>query len=132
MSQKLKWTISLAVLLGAVALIAWRETQRTPRTSLAEDRSPRVVMFVDLSEEDEEDGCGAIIRAVRAAALRGVPTAEIDARSPGEQAKRYRLLVAPAVVFFDERGVETARLHGEAPDTIKQIRTTLEGLEPRK
>lgn len=116
------------MLLGAVVVVAWRETQRAPVPVLADARSPQVVMFVDLSEENEEEGCGAIIRAVRTAAARGVLTTEVDARSPGDPAGRYRLLVAPAVVFFDERGVETGRLEGETPEIIKHIRTRLERL----
>lgn len=132
MSTKLRWTIALSVLLGAVTVIAWRETQRGQTPTQAQTLSPQVVMFVDLSEEDEEEGCGAIIRAVRAASARGVGTVEVDARNPEQLAERYRLLSAPSVVFFDQRGLETTRLEGESPATIKQIRERLEGLEPRK
>lgn len=131
-SSKLTWAASIAVLLGALAVVAWREAQRAPVPVEAESRTPQVVMFVDLSEENEEEGCGAIIHAVRAAAARGVLTTEVDTRSSGDQARRYRLLIAPAVVFYDERGIETARLEGEAPDTIKQLRTRLERLAARR
>ena len=56
MSTKLRWTIALSVLLGAVTVIAWRETQRVQTPTQAQALSPQVVMFVDLSEEDEEAG----------------------------------------------------------------------------
>lgn len=118
----------LTVLVAAAAVVAWREAGRARAPTSAEVRSPQIVMFVDLSEDNEEDGCGAIIRAVRRAALRGVRTVEVDARSPGDQAARYRLLTAPAVVFYDERGGETKRLEGEAPGTINQLRAELETL----
>jgi len=129
----LKWAGSLAVLALALAVVAWREARRpSATTAAAQTRSPQVVLFVDLSEEDEEEGCGAVIRAVRAAAVRGVATEEIDSRDPGDRARRYRLLIAPTVLVLEDRGAEVRRLEGEAPDTVKAIRTELERLTRRR
>lgn len=130
--MKVKLVGALVVLAFAAGVVAWREAHRTrAETSPASPRgATRVVLFVDLSEVGEEEGCGAIIRAVREAALRGIAIEEVDARDPGDRAKRYRLLVAPAVVVLDRSGRETKRLEGESPDTVRAIRAELARLAP--
>ena len=131
--NKLRVVAPLGVLALAAGIVAWREAER-PRSAAASGTAtkPQVVLFVDLGEEDEEKGCGAIIHAVRAAAKRGVVTEEVDSREPGERAKKYRLLIAPAVVVFDSEGRELRRFEGEAPDTVKAIRTELESIATPK
>jgi sugar/nucleoside kinase (ribokinase family) len=130
--MKLKLTGALAVLVLAGGIVAWREAHRNRATE--PEPSPagatRVVLFVDLSEVGEEEGCGAIIRAVRDARKRGVATEEVDTRDPGDRAKRYRLLVAPAVVVLDGSGRELKRLEGESSDTVRAIRAELDRLAP--
>lgn len=125
---------ALLILAAAGSLVAWREANRpaTPTPKPAASGAPRVVLFVDLSEVDEKEGCGAIIHAVRAAAKRGLATEEIDAREPGEAAKRYRLLIAPAVVVLDAEAREARRFEGESPATVMAIKAELERLAPAR
>lgn len=132
--MKRRWIAALAVLLVAGGIVAWREAHRSKAAaaSAVPAAAPRVVLFVDLSEVDEQEGCGAIIRAVRDARKRGVATEEVDARDPGDRAKRYRLLVAPAVVVLDPSGRELKRLEGESSDTIRAIRAELDRLTPSR
>ncbi len=130
--MKPTWIGAAFVLVLAGGVVAWREAHRT-RVDVIPDAPAgvtRVVLFVDLSETGEEEGCGAIIRAVREAARRGIATEEVDTREPGDRAKRYRLLAAPAVVVLDGRGREIKRLEGESPDTVWAIRAELDGLAP--
>lgn len=130
---KLRVVAAFLVVAAAAAVVAWREVARpNAPDSTAASAKPRVVLFADLSEEDEEAGCGAIIRAVREAATRGVVTKEIDARAPGDGAKKYRLLVAPAIIIFDTDGREQRRFEGETPDTVKAIGAELERVFPPK
>ena len=119
------------VLALAAGIVAWREADRpyAPGTYSATSKA-QVVLFVDMSEEAEADGCGAIIRAVRAAAKRGVVTEEVDTRVPGDRAKAYRLLIAPAVVVLDGSGRELRRFEGEGRETIEEIRAALERVVP--
>lgn len=128
--MKLRWIGALGVLALAVGVVAWREAYRSspPAPPATPPGTTRVVLFVDLSETEEEEGCGAIIRAVRDARKRGVATEEVDTRDPGDRAKRYRLLVAPAVVVIDGSGHEVKRLEGESSDTVRAIRAELDRL----
>ncbi|MDL2717673.1 MAG: hypothetical protein PT977_07965 [Acidobacteriota bacterium] len=130
--MKVKLIGALVVLALAGGLVAWREANRSRAAAPAPvpTGATRVVLFVDLSEVGEEEGCGAIIHAVRDARKRGVATEEVDTRDPGDRAKRYRLLVAPAVVVLDGSGREVKRLEGESSDTVRAIRTELDRLAP--
>jgi len=129
--MKLKLIGALAVLVLAGGIVAWRQAHRNRAAAPAPvPGATRVVLFVDLSEVGEEEGCGAIIRAVRDAKKRGVATEEVDARDPGDRVKRYRLLVAPAVVVLDGSGRELKRLEGESSDTVRAIRAELDRLAP--
>lgn len=130
--MKVKLIGAVIVLTLAGALVAWREAHRGRATPDAPSPtgSTRVVLFVDLGEVGEEEGCGGIIRAVRDARKRGVATEEVDTRDPGDRAKLYRLLAAPAVVVLDGRGRELKRLEGESPETIRAIRAELDRLAP--
>jgi hypothetical protein len=103
-----------------------------PAATPADRALPRVVLFVDLSEVDEVEGCGALIQAVREARTRGLATEEVDARDPGEGAKRYRLLTAPAVLLLDGSGREVRRFEGESPETIAAVRAELARLGPAR
>lgn len=131
MSNKLKLTGSIVVLLLAGSVVAWREARRDVSPTPKPTRTPQVVMFVDLGETEEAGGCGTIIRDVREAARRGIATEEIDARESGPQAEHYKLLVAPAVLILDASGHEARRFEGEAPKTVTAIRDELARLSPR-
>lgn len=82
------------------------------------------MLYVDLGEVDEAEGCGAIIRAVRRAGKSGMVTEEIDVRI-AEPPTKYRLLVAPAVLILDAAGQEVGRFEGESPTTIRAIEAAL-------
>jgi len=116
---KRKQLAAAAILALAAGIVLWRESGRPSPEPVA--AKPEVVLFADLSEVDELGGCGSIIRAVRAAAKRGLATQEIDARDPSDLVARYRLLVAPTVVFLDGSGQETARFEGEAPEIVRAV-----------
>lgn len=88
----------------------------------------RVVLFADLSEVDEAEGCGAIIRGVRDARRRGLATEEIDARNGSDAATPHRLLLAPTLIVLDGAGRELKRFEGESPQTIRAIQAELERL----
>jgi len=79
--MKHRWLAALLVFASAGALIVWREWHRPSAAA----ETPRVVLFADLGEADEDEGCGAIIRGVREAAARGVAVQEIDARRSSEE-----------------------------------------------
>lgn len=112
------------VLALAAGLVLWREARRSPEAFVESTlRGPRVILFADLSEVDEAEGCGAIIRGVREAARGGVATEEIDARKSSDRLASYKLLVAPSVLFIDEAGREVKRYEGETSETV---RATLE------
>lgn len=132
--MKLRLIWALVVLALAGGLVAWREAHRSRTTAPAPSPTgaTRVVLFVDLGEVCAGEGCGAIIRAVRDAQQRGVATEEVDARDPGDRAKRYRLLVAPAVVVLDGSGRELKRFEGESPETVSAIRAELDLLGSRR
>lgn len=119
--MKRRRVAAAAVLALAGAVILWREAHREPAAPRPAASRVRVVLYADLSEQDEAQGCGAIIRGVREAARRGAPTIEVDARSPSEHLARYRLLVAPTVLLLDASGGEAARFEGEAPETVRAI-----------
>ncbi|WP_437723540.1 hypothetical protein [Sorangium sp. So ce861] len=87
-----------------------------------------VVLVADLAEADHACGCGEIIRVVRAAAQKGVPTKEIDTRTNKEEAKKYRVLVAPAVLLLDSDGKEARRYEGESSDTVASMKADLDAL----
>lgn len=129
--KRANWILAGAVIAAAISVVVWREMRPAPKEA-NEQSLPQVVMFVDLSEVNEVDGCGAIIRSVRQAASRGVRTLEVDARSPGNQAARFRLLTAPVVVFLNDRGIELARLEGESAQTIRQIQARLDAIAPAR
>lgn len=131
MSNKLKLMVSIAVVALGVGIVVWRESQRPPAPTEPSRDLPQVVLFVDLSEEDEEQGCGALIRAVRAAAARGVRTEEVDPRDAGDRAARYRLLSAPTVLTLDLAGNEVRRFEGESPETVRGVQEHLAQLESR-
>ena len=127
---------ALVVFAIAAALIGWRESHRPAATAAAAPRATppsgaRIVLYVDLGEVDEAEGCGAIIRVVRRVGKSGVATEEIDARSAEPPAK-YRLLVAPAVLILDAAGHELSRFEGESPKTVRAIETAVDKLTTRR
>lgn len=130
-----KWLPAVAVFAVAGGLIVWREWRRpgtAPASARVSQAAVQVVLFADLSEVDEVEGCGAIIRGVREAAGRGVVTQEVDSTAPSSLVARYRLVMAPTVLFVDGAGHELARHEGEGPDTVRSIQAGLASLAPAR
>lgn len=132
-----RWLWAVLVFSVAGGIVVWRESRRPPVPAATPDSptsgtATRVVLYADLSEVDEAEGCGAIIRGVRDARGRGVAAEEIDARSGSDAPARYRLLLAPTVVVLDSVGREVRRYEGESPETVRAIQAELQRLAPPK
>lgn len=129
---------SVLVLSLAIGLIGWREWNRPPATaatpspSATPAKKAQVVLFINLGEVDEAEGCGEIIRSARDAAKRGVALEEIDTRNESPAPERYRLVVAPTVLILDAAGAEVKRFEGESPKTVREIRSSLDKLSPSR
>ncbi len=133
--MKLKWMGAGVVFAFAGIIVLWRTVHpnQSASPSLAASSAARVVLFADMSEAGEEGcGCGKIILLVRETARRGVPTREVDSRSPGDLTKSYRFLVDPTVLVLDPSGHEFRRFEGESAETIQAIQTELQRLTERK
>lgn len=92
-----------------------------------------VLLFADLSEAGASCGCGQIIRAVRAAQARGVPTKEADPRKDSSDlARRYKVLVSPAVLLLDGGGREVRRYEGESAEIIRALTADLDKIPAKK
>ncbi len=115
-----------------VAALGCRTRSGDPATQEAatENAKPtNVVMAINLGEEDEEGGCGDVIHAVRAAAKTGVRTREVDTRNRAEMdaaSKKYRIVVQPTVILFDDADKEVRRYEGESKETITALKTDLD------
>lgn len=128
-----KWLAAALVFAVAAGIVVWRESRRpavpaSVPASPATGSTPRVVLYADLSEVDEAEGCGAIIRGVRDARGRGVAAEEIDTRERSDAPARYRLLLAPTVLVLDGSGREQRRFEGESPETVRAIQAELRRL----
>lgn len=88
----------------------------------------RVILFADPREAEASCGCGDVIRAVRAAAARGVVVEEVDPDKAPDLLKRYRVTVAPTVVITDDERRELRRHVGESGATIAALRQDMDGL----
>lgn len=108
---------------------------RATDASAKEAAVATVVLVANLGEAEASCGCGQIIRAVRAAAARGVRTREIDARNRDDlvvAAQRYKVLVQPAVVMVDAADAEVRRYDGESKETVASLVADLDRLASRK
>lgn len=89
--------------------------------------APSILMVIDPREENEEEGCGEIIRIVRAAPLKGWVVTELPPDSPSPLMKRHKVVTQPTVIFFDSSGQESGRFEGEDEKTIKAMRALIDG-----
>ncbi|HEY0712488.1 MAG TPA: hypothetical protein VGF45_07430 [Polyangia bacterium] len=92
---------------------------------------PTVVLIADMREAEDPCVCGQIIRSVRSAAARGIPTTEIDPAESPQLASTYNARVAPAVLLFDASGNEMRRFEGESAETMVALQAALEQLSPK-
>ena len=126
------WLALGALLIGIISGACQSRAAADPPPSAsgtAATTATNVLLFANLGEVDEPCTCGDVIRAVRAAAARGVKAREVDTRNNDEKAKvsqQYRILVSPAVLFLDNGGNEVSRFEGESKETVDGVKTTLD------
>ncbi len=123
--------IGILVIVAAVAgvvvyKVAAKSNHPAAATSSANAaNAPRVLLFADLGEADEDCGCGQIIRSVREASAHGVVTREND----DALGKKYKVTTSPTVVILASDGHEEARYEGESKSTLAKLRAGLAKLE---
>lgn len=121
----MKWIGIGLVIATIVAIIIIKSTGGSTATqSSAAPGAPRVLLFADLSEEEDSCGCGQIIRAVRSADKRGIPIREND----DELGKKYRVTTQPTVLIVGSDGSEQHRFEGESGETIKKLKAAIANL----
>lgn len=127
--MRVRWlgVFLVAVLLIGILLLKSRTRHNTPIATV--NGTPAVVLVADLREaHGTDDGCAAIIRAVRQASTRGVKVVELPPDSNPDLLRRYRVLTAPTVLLLDNTGKEIGRFEGEDAATVKAIQTWLAAL----
>ncbi len=126
------WSVLGALVVGlATGACQSRAAAEPPPASSASTATSatNVLLFANLSEADEPCSCGDVIRAVRAAASRGVKAREVDTRNKDERSKvsqQYKIMVSPAVLFLDDAGKEVSRFEGESKETLEGVKSTLD------
>ncbi len=127
--MKIKWVGILAIVAAVAGVVVYKVATRSNDGSAtvasANRNAPRVLLYADLGEADEDCGCGQIIRSVRDAASRGVVTREND----DALGKKYKVTTNPTVVILDPSGNEDARYEGESKATLAKLRDHLTRLE---
>lgn len=136
--MKKNWLAVTAVMVIAVAIVAYKQWMQMPLTvpgtvrGSAKDRSGvSLLLIADPRQASELDGCGVIVRMVRAAAARGVPVREISPDAEPSLIARYHIVVLPSVLLLDN-GRTRKVYEGESPETVKSIRAELMALEDHR
>ena len=136
--MKRNWLAALALAVAAAGIIAYKESARVrsvayadaPKQAPTKTSKATVLLFADLGEAAAACGCGQIIRLVRAAAARGVPTQELP---PGDKSgpmfERFKVMVTPTVLVLDQSGATAARFEGESKSTIESLRAQLDKMK---
>ncbi len=124
-----------AVAVIAVSIVTYKQWIRMPpaasKTSqrTSEDGTGlSLLLIADPRQANELDGCGAIVRMVRAAAARGVPVREISPEAEPSLVSRYHIVVLPSVLLL-ENGSARRMYEGESPETVESIRAEIGALE---
>lgn len=127
--MKVRWLgVGLVAVLVVCALLLKSRTPHNVSYTTASG-TPAVVLVADLREaNDTDEGCAAIIRAVRQASKRGVNVAELSPDSNFNLLRRYRVLTVPTVLLLDKTGKEIGRFEGEDATTVKAVQTRLAAL----
>ena len=114
----MKWIGVAVIAAAAVAIIAYKtlSTSEQPASTAAAG-APRVLLFANLGEADDACPCGDIIRAVRGAASKGVPTREND----DAFGRQHKVTVEPTVIVLDASGREQLRFEGESRATRDKV-----------
>ncbi len=125
--MKANWVGIGVVAVAVVAVLAYKGLQpRAAAPSAA--ASPTLIMVADPAEADSKCGCGEIIRAVRAAAAKGVAVRESAPGSDPSLEKKYGISVTPTVLLLDRAGAVTTRFEGEDGATLSSLHAALDRL----
>lgn len=118
----MRWIGIALVAAAVVAIIIIKSTGETSATRVSgSPDAPRVLLFADLKEAEDSCGCGQIIRTVRSAQKRGIPTRENDE----QLSKKYRVTTEPTVLIVGADGNEEYRFEGESKDTIQKLKAEI-------
>ena len=133
-----RWFPVLAIALIAVALVSYKQLTKVPSATStsfrqsAEKRSGLSLLLVaDPREASESDGCGQIVRMVRAAGVRGIALRELSPGAAPQIDSRYRVVVSPTVLVLQD-GKVLKRYQGESPETVQSVRAELQVLEDHR
>lgn len=133
-----RWPAAMALGVAAAAIVGYKQWFRAPIP--IPNRAARIaksgtnlslLLVADPREANESDGCGQIIRVVRAAGARGIPLREVSPSADSEIDSRYRILVSPTVLVLKD-GKVLKRYEGESPETVKAVHAELEVLEDHR
>ena len=81
-----------------------------------------LLLIADPAEADESCGCGEIIRMARGAASHGMAVREVAPGAEPDLERKYRVTVAPTVLWLDPKGREVLRHEGETSAVVDSIR----------
>jgi len=127
MTRRLFVTLALFSAIAAVGC-------KSRSTEAAGVKATKVLVAVDFSKADEQSGTGEMIRAVRAAATKGVRTREIDTRDKDRwevASHRYKIVVQPTVILLDDADKEVRRLEDESKATVAALNADLQSMTKR-
>ena len=124
--------VRLIVMLGLIGCQPRAAADPPPLAAGSTTSSAKsVLLFANLREADEDCVCGEVIRAVRAAAARGIKTREVNVFNTDEASavsQKYHVLVSPAVLFLDGSGKEVSRLEGESKKMLADVKAVLNNM----
>lgn len=125
----MKWLAIALIAAAAVGIIAYKTIGGSDGASAnANGSAPRVLLFANLDEADDDCPCGEIIRGVRGVAAKGIPTRENDEALSRE----HKVTVEPTVIILDTSGHEQARFEGESKSTRDKLLAELSKLTEGK
>ena len=136
--MKNNWPAVTVVAVIAVAIVTYKQWIQMPPAALGAPKATVengtglfLLLIADPRQASELDGCGVIVRMVRAAAARGVPVREISPDAEPSLIARYHIVVLPSVLLLDN-GRTRKVYEGESPETVKSIRAELMALEDHR
>lgn len=136
--MKKNWLAVTAVASIAIAIVAYKQliqmapaASRTLKKTSENGTGLSLLLIADPRQASELDGCGVIVRMVRAAAARGVPVREISPDTEPSLVSRYHIVVLPSVLLLENGNVREL-YEGESGETVESIRAELSALEDRQ
>lgn len=136
--MKKNWLAVTAVAVIAVGIVTYKQWIRmrpaafgTAKGTAKNGTGLSLVLIADPRQGNELDGCGVIVRMVRAAAARGVPVREISSDTEPSLVSRYHIVVLPSVLVL-ENGSARRLYEGESLETVESIRAEIGALEDHR